>query len=74
MSIAFMHSKYAILVLKSVKNKFVKAVIFNDISGMKKEYTRYTKINGKYIPLSRNQKFYDTFLKNYNGGYYTSSL
>ena len=50
--------------------KFVKAVVYNDVAGMRKEYMRSADLNGQHVILGRNKKFYDTFLANYNGGYY----
>lgn len=54
--------------------KFVKAVVYNDIAGMKKEYKRHATMNGGTRELvSRNKAFFDAFLANYSGGYFTSS-
>jgi GH24 family phage-related lysozyme (muramidase) len=53
--------------------KFVKAIVYNDVAGMKKEYMRSALINGKRVSIGRNQKFYNKFLANYNGGYYIAS-
>lgn len=50
--------------------KFVKAVVYNDVAGMNKEYKRSAFMNGQRTLIGRNQQFYDTFLKNYNGGYF----
>lgn len=52
--------------------KFTKAVVHNDIGGMRKEYERFAVIDGEKKTLARNQLFFDTFLKNYTGGYFTS--
>lgn len=55
--------------------KFVKAVMHNDISGMKREYERtMTTKSGQHVPIAgRNTAFFNTFLKNYSGGYYVAS-
>lgn len=50
--------------------KFVKAVVYNDVAGMRKEYIRSANLDGKHVIIGRNKSFYDTFLANYNGGYY----
>jgi GH24 family phage-related lysozyme (muramidase) len=53
--------------------KFVKHLINNDLNGMKQEYERSAVMNGVRKPLTgRNAAFFNTFLKNYKGGFYTS--
>ena len=55
--------------------KFVKSLIHNDLNGMKQEYMRSANMNGVRKPLiGRNTAFFDTFLKNYKGGFYTASM
>lgn len=54
--------------------KFTKAVVYNDVAGMRKEYMRSAIIDGEHKLIGRNQVFFDTFLANYHGGYYVARL
>ena len=51
---------------KTVFPKFTKAVINNDVAGMKREYKRYFYEKGSKVKKelkSRNELFYNYFLK-----------